>query len=366
MIGLACAGAPARRSRAKICAPGCPCRRASGWPAVRSDPARPGLAAVVQPTDSDFAPLSELTLAPGRGAVDDPAAWLREQLTLDLSPVDAALDELIHGADSPITGTPLAEQLQSWRGLLGSAADIAADRLRRSRASGRRHRGVGDGVRVGSGPAAPVHAVPAGRARRRPLCDQDPDDERAAAAPSGGDRQLVLVWRQASRAGDPRCHRLCRRLLPRSPRAKPEFAWDDPFLLRGAAHRGRAADPGHRPRVRAGAPDAAHPRGQSPRADRAQHLQRDGRARPARRDHRGLRLRRRQPDQLRPGRARARARRFRLPLDVQRAVVPGHGADLRVRLRGAAPGVPAASRHRRDRRLLRPDRAGPRLRSRAR
>jgi hypothetical protein len=77
---------------------------------VRSDPATAGLAAVVQPTDSDFAPLSELTLERVEEPVDDPGAWLREQLTLDLSPVDAALDELIRGADSPITGTPLAER----------------------------------------------------------------------------------------------------------------------------------------------------------------------------------------------------------------------------------------------------------------
>ena len=91
---------------------------------VRSDPAGSGLAAVVQPTDSDFGPLSELTLRRVEEPVEDPAAWLRQQLTLDLSPVDAALDELIHGADSPITGTPLAEQLQSWRGLLGAAATL--------------------------------------------------------------------------------------------------------------------------------------------------------------------------------------------------------------------------------------------------
>jgi hypothetical protein len=124
-ICLACAGAPAAAQPAKdLCARlfvpegielGC---------TLQSDPAGSGLAAVVQPTASDFAPLSELMLRPVEEPVEDPAAWLREQLTLDLSPVDAALDELIHGADSPITGTSLAEQLQSWRGLLGSAAKL--------------------------------------------------------------------------------------------------------------------------------------------------------------------------------------------------------------------------------------------------
>jgi hypothetical protein len=124
-IGLVCAGAlSAAQATEDLCArlsvpdgAGLACM-------VRSDPAGSGLAAVVQPTDSDFAPLSELTLRRVEEPVEDPPAWLRGQLTLDLSPVDAALNELIHGADSPITGTRLAEQLQSWRGLLGSAATL--------------------------------------------------------------------------------------------------------------------------------------------------------------------------------------------------------------------------------------------------
>ena len=91
---------------------------------VQSDAAGAGVAAVVRPTDSEFGPLSELQLRRVEEAIDDPAAWLREQLTLDLTPLDAAIDELIHGPDSPITGTPLAQQLQSWRGLLGSAATL--------------------------------------------------------------------------------------------------------------------------------------------------------------------------------------------------------------------------------------------------
>ena len=91
---------------------------------VQSDADGAGVAAVVRPTDSEFGPLSELQLRQVEEAIDDPAAWLREQLTLDLTPLDAAIDELIHGPDSPITGTPLAQQLQSWRGLLGSAATL--------------------------------------------------------------------------------------------------------------------------------------------------------------------------------------------------------------------------------------------------
>jgi hypothetical protein len=89
-----------------------------------SAPGEPDGAAVVRPTEGAFAPLSELTLRAVEEPVDDPAAWLQARLTLDLSAMESALDGLIHDADSPITGTPLAEQLDSWRGLLGSAATL--------------------------------------------------------------------------------------------------------------------------------------------------------------------------------------------------------------------------------------------------
>jgi hypothetical protein len=125
LICLACTGAPASAQPtealcARLAVPdglGLDCL-------LESDADSSGLAAVVRPTDSEFAPLSELQLRRIEEPIEDPAAWLREQLTLDLSPVDAALEDLIHGADSPITGTPLADQLQSWRGLLGSAATL--------------------------------------------------------------------------------------------------------------------------------------------------------------------------------------------------------------------------------------------------
>ena len=48
---------------------------------------------------------------------------------------------------------------------------------------------------------------------------------------------------------------------------------------------------------------------------------------------------------LRPGGARGRARRFRLPLDDERAVLAGDGADQRVRHRGAEAEVPAQAGH---------------------
>ena len=94
-------------------------------------------------------------------------------------------------------------------------------------------------------------------------------------------------------------------------------------------------------------------------------LARDGRARLPRPDHAGgIRRRRGQLCRLRPDRARDRARRFRLPLGDERAVVAGDVSDLRLRLRGAAAEISAEARQRRMGRLLRPDRARPRLRSR--
>ena len=67
---------------------------------------------------------------------------------------------------------------------------------------------------------------------------------------------------------------------------------------------------------------------------------------------------------LRADRARARARRLRLSLGHVGAVVTGDVPDLRLWLGGAAAQISAQARQRRDDRLLRPDRARSRLRSR--
>jgi hypothetical protein len=123
LIGLAWAGAPAS-AQPTLCARLTVPEGLELDCVLQSDAAGAGLAAVVQPTDSEFAPLSELRLRRVEEPVEDPAAWLREQLTLDLTPLDAALAELTRDPDSPITGTGLAEQLESWRGLLGSAAAL--------------------------------------------------------------------------------------------------------------------------------------------------------------------------------------------------------------------------------------------------
>jgi hypothetical protein len=77
---------------------------------------------LVHPTGGTFAPLSELGIRPVAEPIEDPAAWLKEQLTMDTSQFDAALDELLHSPDSPVADTSLVGQLESWRGVLRAAA----------------------------------------------------------------------------------------------------------------------------------------------------------------------------------------------------------------------------------------------------
>ena len=67
---------------------------------------------------------------------------------------------------------------------------------------------------------------------------------------------------------------------------------------------------------------------------------------------------------LRADRARAGTRRQWLPLDYVGAVLAGDVSDLCLWLGGAAAQISAQARDRRADRLLRPDRARPRLRSR--
>jgi hypothetical protein len=76
----------------------------------------------VQPAEGAFATLSELTIRPVSEPVADPAKWLRDQLTLDMSSFDAAIDELLNSPDSPVADSPMVGQLENWRGTLHSVA----------------------------------------------------------------------------------------------------------------------------------------------------------------------------------------------------------------------------------------------------
>ena len=144
-----------------------------------------------------------------------------------------------------------------------------------------------------------------------------------------------------------------------------EFPVGRSVHARRATHRRRAHDPRHRARLCAGQAAAARHQGVSGREDRSRDLQRDGRTRPDRHHPAGgIWLRQCQLCRLWPGRARDRARRFRLSLDEFGAVVAGDAPDLCLWRREPAQEISAQARHRRVGRLLRPDRAGCRLRSR--
>ena len=137
-----------------------------------------------------------------------------------------------------------------------------------------------------------------------------------------------------------------------------------PARPRRPAHRRRAHGARQRQGLRAGETVPARAQGLSRGELRPRDHDRDGRARPARRDHPG-RVRRRGARLclLRADRARSRGGGLRLSLGDVGAVLAGDAPDLFLRQRGAAPPLSAEARDRRMGRLLRPDRAGLRLRS---
>ena len=156
-------------------------------------------------------------------------------------------------------------------------------------------------------------------------------------------------------------------MTPEAARAKPAaFAWDDPFLLEEQLTEEERM-------VRDSARDYAQG-SLAPRVLEANRHERFDRAImtemgalgllgptiPEDFGGAGVELRR-----LRADRARDRAGRFRLPLGDERAVVAGDAPDLRLRHRRAAARSTCRSSPRGELgRLLRPDRARPRLRSR--
>ena len=138
-----------------------------------------------------------------------------------------------------------------------------------------------------------------------------------------------------------------------------------PVPDRGSACRRRAHDPRRGRSLRGRQARPAHRGSLSRGEDRPGDLPRDGRGRAARHHHsRGIWRAWRRLRDLRPGCARGRARRFRLSLDDERAVVAGDVSDPCLWLGGAAQEISAEARIRRMDRLLRADRARCRLRSR--
>jgi superfamily II DNA/RNA helicase len=137
-----------------------------------------------------------------------------------------------------------------------------------------------------------------------------------------------------------------------------------PAAPRRRADRRRAGHPRRRPGVLPGEAVPARAHGQPARDVRPRHHERDGGDGLPRRHAARLRLRGRGLRRLRPDLARGGEGGFGLPLRVLGAVVAGHVPDLGVRLGRPEREIPAQATHGRACRLLRPDRARRRVRSR--
>ena len=78
---------------------------------------------VIRPVSSPFAALSELSIEPIEEPVDDPQAWLRNQLRLDLSGLEHAVRELAESDDSPFVDEEVAAPLEAWLGMMTALAE---------------------------------------------------------------------------------------------------------------------------------------------------------------------------------------------------------------------------------------------------
>jgi len=77
---------------------------------------------LVRPEESLFDALSELSVEPLEESIEDPQAWLREQLRVDLSGLEDVVRELTESDDSPFTDEAVAP-LEAWLGMLAGLAE---------------------------------------------------------------------------------------------------------------------------------------------------------------------------------------------------------------------------------------------------
>jgi hypothetical protein len=78
---------------------------------------------VVRPENSLFDALSELSIEPVEEPIEDPQAWLREQLRVDLSGLEHVVRELADSDDSPFTGEEIGASLEAWLGMMTTLAE---------------------------------------------------------------------------------------------------------------------------------------------------------------------------------------------------------------------------------------------------
>lgn len=79
---------------------------------------------VVRPVAGAFAALSELSVEPVEETIDDRDAWLREQLSFDLSGFEDVVRELAESDDSPVADQQFVDSLEAWLGMLASFAEM--------------------------------------------------------------------------------------------------------------------------------------------------------------------------------------------------------------------------------------------------
>jgi hypothetical protein len=78
---------------------------------------------VVRPVNSPFAALSELSLEPVDEPIEDPHAWLRAQLRIDLGGLEHVARELAESDDSPFADAQIAASLDAWLGMVTKLAE---------------------------------------------------------------------------------------------------------------------------------------------------------------------------------------------------------------------------------------------------
>lgn len=67
---------------------------------------------VVEPTNHSMAGLTRLDVRPVDEPIDDPPAWLQDQVRLGLDEISASLEDLLESPSNPIVGSPLNESIK--------------------------------------------------------------------------------------------------------------------------------------------------------------------------------------------------------------------------------------------------------------
>jgi hypothetical protein len=78
---------------------------------------------VVGPDDRAFGALSELSVAPVEEPIEDPRAWLRGQLRVDLGGLEDAVRDLTESDDSPFADEQFAAPIEAWLGMMTMLGD---------------------------------------------------------------------------------------------------------------------------------------------------------------------------------------------------------------------------------------------------